>query len=50
MYDNEQHTIESMAVNEALGKEIYASTDVAFDCGGGGNLYPGIVPIGISVS
>ena len=38
-----------MAVLEALGKKIYASIDVAFDCGGVGDLYTGIVPVGISV-
>lgn len=49
MYENEQRTVESMTVNEALGKKIYASTDVAFDCSGRGNLYSSIVSNGILV-
>ena len=49
MYENEQRTVESMTANEALGKEIYASTDVGFDCGGRGNLYSSLVSIGMLV-
>ena len=49
MHENEQRTVESMTVNEALSKNIYASTDVAFDCGGRGNLHSSIVSIGILV-
>ena len=38
-----------MALSEVLGKEIYASTDVLFDCGGRGNLDLSIVSIGMLV-
>lgn len=47
MYKNEPHTVESMAVSEALGKKSYALADVVFDSGGRGNLDSSIVSIGV---
>ena len=44
-----RRTVESMTVSEVLGKEVYASIDVLFDCGGRGNLDSSIVSIGILV-